>query len=251
MPSLPEFCQYLEGLLAPSLVTDVCPNGMQIEGVSHISHIATAVSASLKTIETAVSLGVQALIVHHGLFWFGDSLSITGIKRAKIARLLEKQITLFAYHIPLDIHTKLGNNWKAAEDLGWQDLQPFGNWKGIPVGVKGSFSKRSRIQFQQQIEAYYGHPSHCALGGSESVSSAALISGGAHKHITEAAAAGVDCFVTGSFDEPVWDSAFEEKINFYALGHAATEKIGPKALGEHLQRVFSLKYQFIDTDNPF
>lgn len=251
MVSLKELQQYLDELLQNPPVTDYCINGLQVEGQREISYIATAVTASLATITSAVDSGVQALLVHHGLFWNGDSYAITGKKRDKLSLLLKNEISLFAYHLPLDSHQQFGNNWKAAQDLGWTDLSPFGKINGVPIGVKGKMPPMTRDKFQLQLEHYYQHPAHCAAGGKDIVQSAALISGGAHKYILEAINEGIDCFITGSFDEPIWHQAYEGQINFFALGHSATERIGPQALGEHLRQHFNLKHQFIDIPNPF
>src|SRR5438552_848428 len=123
--------------LFPMVPNDFCPNGLQIEGSEHVTEIATAVTADPQTIYRAVDLGVHALIVHHGLFWQKDSYVIEGAKKEKIKLLIENGISLFAYHLPMDLHTLIGNNWKAAQDMGWKDLQPFGISSGLPIGVKG------------------------------------------------------------------------------------------------------------------
>lgn len=249
--TLKELQRYLDGLLQGVPIQDYCVNGLQVEGGDKIERMATAVSASLATIESAVEKKVQALLVHHGLFWSGDNYAITGVKRSKLNLLLKNEISLLAYHLPLDLNQHFGNNWKAARDLGWIDLQPFGKFNGIPIGVKGRFSPLSREALQGTLEKYYQHPAHCALGGKEIVQSAALISGGAYKSMQEAINEDIDCFITGNFDEPVWHQAIEGQINFFALGHSATERVGPKALGEHLQSHFNLPCEFIDIYNPF
>lgn len=251
MVSLHTLCNYMDELLQNSTFSDYGINGLQVQGRPNIKRIATAVSASLDTIRSACESGVEALIVHHGLFWNGDNPVVAGSKREKLHLLLKHDVSLLAYHLPLDAHQQLGNNWKAAQDLGWTDLEPFGMFKGMYIGVKGQMPPTSRTKFQKHLEHYYNHPAACAFGGKETIKTAALISGGAYKSLSEAAAAGVDCFITGNFDEPAWNQAFEEKINFFALGHTATERIGPKALGEHLQQHFGLKQYFLDTANPF
>lgn len=251
MITLQAFCDHLAALFPSEKIVDYCPNGLQVEGMPSISRAATAVSASLSTIEAAVERGVQALIVHHGLFWSKDSYVIEGVKREKIRLLLEHGISLFAYHLPLDLHQEIGNNWLAAKEMGWKDLEPFGLFNGIPIGVKGTIPTISRKEFSTLLEKYYQHPAMSALGGKEKISTAALISGGAYKSLPEAVQAGVDCFITGNFDEPVWHQAFEEKINFFAMGHTATERIGPKALSKHLAKELGVPCDFIDTPNPF
>jgi dinuclear metal center YbgI/SA1388 family protein len=251
MITLKEIHLYCDTLLSSKTIPDYCNNGLQVEGRPQIKRLATAVSASLATIEAAVEHKADALLVHHGLFWTGDSYNITGTVRKKLLLLLKNDISLLAYHLPLDMNQEFGNNWKAAQDLGWTELRPFGFNKGLYLGVQGKFPKISREKFQHQLENYYQHPAHCAIGGKSEIESAALISGGAYKYITEASLEGLDCFITGNFDEPVWHQAYEERINFFSLGHSATEKIGPKALGKHLQEKFNLEYQFLDIPNPF
>ena len=251
MLKLKELRSFLNELLPANGVVDFGTNGLQVEGEGEISSIATAVSASLATIEAAVQLGVNALIVHHGIFWNRDSYVLEGTKRKKIQLLLEHGISLFAYHLPLDKHPEIGNNWKAAKDMGWFDLQPFGYMDGVSIGVKGKVPSLIRDAFKGKLESYYKHSAVCADGGSEVIETVALISGGAYKSMVEAAQQGIDAFVTGSFDEPVWHQAFEEKINFYALGHSATERVGPIALANHLHQMLHLPCSFIDIENPF
>lgn len=251
MITLQELCRDLEQFLSVSDYKDYCDNGLQVEGTAEINHFATAVTASLATIQAAVDLGVQALIVHHGMFWNGDPYAIVGTKREKLDLLLKNGISLLAYHLPLDGNSEVGNNWKAAKDLGWDSLEPFGEYKGIHLGVKGTFPGQDVRDFQRKLEEYYKHAAHCALGGNDTIKSAALVSGGAYKLLPEAAKEGIDCFITGNFDEPAWHQSYEEKINFFAMGHSATERVGPKALGDFLMEKYSLNYTFIDIPNPF
>lgn len=251
MLKLEELRRYLDGLLPGNGVQDYAPNGLQVEGKPEIGRMATAVSASLATIEAAVAEKADALVVHHGLFWQRDSYIIEGVKRKKLSLLLEHGISLFAYHLPLDMHPEIGNNWRAAKEMGWSDLLPFASMNGVPIGVKGRIPPCSPEELKRKLEGYYQHPASCALGGTDKIQTLALVSGGAYKTITEAAREGIDAFVTGSFDEPVWHQAMEEKINFYALGHSATERVGPIALGHHLAQAFHLPCTFIDIANPF
>ncbi len=251
MLKLKELRRFLDEFLPSNNVVDYGPNGLQVEGKGVINSLATAVSVSLETIETAIEQKADALIVHHGLFWQKDSYVIQGVKRKKLSLLLEHGISLFAYHLPLDMHSQVGNNWKAARDLGWLDLHPFAYLNGIPIGVKGSLPPCSREEFKKRLESYYQHPAICAWGGPDSIQTVALVSGGAHKSIIEAAQEGIDAFVTGSFDEPVWYQAKEEGVNFFALGHSATERVGPLALASHLEQTLHIPCHFLDVENPF
>ena len=251
MITLKNLCNDLEDLLESTKFSDYCPNGLQVEGSQEINCIATGVSASLETIQKAIEKKADVLLVHHGIFWKNDDFCITANKRKKIALLLKNNISLIAYHLPLDAHRTLGNNWKAAMDHSWGNLEPFGESNGQYIGVKGSFPEISRQDFQKKLENYYQHPAHTALFGKEKISTAALISGGAHREIQEAVREGVDSFITGSFDEPIWSISQEESMNFFAMGHSATEVIGPKAIGEYLEKKYRIEQHFINVINPF
>ena len=252
MITLNELNTYLNTLLNPTTIKDYCLNGIQFEGKSKIKKIATAVSANLETIKIASQLDIDALITHHGLFWNKDSHEIRGVKKEKLSLLMQKDISLLAYHLPLDMHMQVGNNWKAALDLKWKDLKPFGFDNGCFIGVMGSFDAIPIDEFQNQIETYYSHKAHAALGGKEIVTTAAIISGGSYRFMSEAIAENLDCFIAGNFDEPAWSQAHEEKINFFAMGHSATERVGPIALKESLQKQFpDVETTFIDVYNPF
>lgn len=251
MITLQDLCEHLNTLMQVGLFQDACINGLQVEGAANIRKICVAVSASRHTIEMAIDKGADALITHHGLFWNRDPYALVGARRKKVALLLEHNLSLLSYHLPLDAHKELGNNWKAAADLGWNNLQPFGLYNGQMIGVRGEFPSMPVEVFQQILEEYYNHKAHTALFGKPFVSSACLISGGAYKSIDEAAKAGADCFITGNFDEPAWHMAQEEDMNFFALGHSATEVVGPKALGAYLEKQLGVEVFFLDLFNPF
>jgi dinuclear metal center YbgI/SA1388 family protein len=243
--------KHLNAYLNVTIIKDVCPNGLQVEGKKEIKKIATAVSANLASIQKAVDEQVDGLIVHHGLFWNNDPYPIVGTKKKKLELLLREGISLFAYHLPLDAHREVGNNWQAARELGWEELESFGEYYGTLIGVKGTFAPQPIETFVAELEAYYEHTATVALGGKRSVASGALISGGAYKELPKVAQAGVDCFITGNFDEPAWSMAHEEGVHFLALGHSATEKIGPKALAGYIQKELKIPSIFLDIPNPF
>ncbi len=251
MITLQDLFLFLQNLLSPDELADYCPNGIQVEGKRDVKRVCFAVSASLAVIEEAQKKNADALIVHHGIFWNKDPYVIVGTKRHKLEVLLKSGMSLLAYHLPLDAHHSVGNNWKAAFDLGLKELEPFSPIGKTFLGVKGKLQPMSADAFQKKLETYYGHPAHVAFGGKKEVSSAAIISGGAHRYIDQAADAGVDCYITGSFDEPIWDIAHERKINFFALGHYATERVGVQALMAEVQKQFKISCEFIDLFNPF
>lgn len=251
MVDLRELLRYCDELLQTALFTDFCTNGLQVEGKTTIRHLACAVTASLAVIRRAAAEGADCLLVHHGLFWQRDSHDIKGVLRQKLRELLVHDVSLVAYHLPLDAHRTLGNNWLAAQQLGWSDLQPFPVKERQPIGVKGRFPSIARAAFADKLEAFYGNRVESVLTGPEVLTSAALVSGGAHKWLVHAAAEGLDAYVTGTDDEPTWHEAREHALNFYSVGHAASEEIGPRALGRHLATQFDLAFTFLAEGNPF
>jgi dinuclear metal center YbgI/SA1388 family protein len=238
----------LDTLLDPTHMQDWGNNGLIIANEGPLTKIATAFTPSLAIIEQAVAHKAQALITHHGLRDLFPLIDATDYKKVKL--LISNNIALIRYHLPLDAHQTLGNNWKAALDLGWQNLESFGECKGTLIGVRGTIAPTSITAFTAQLEAYYGNKA-AVVAVKKEIRSVALISGGAHSYLKAAAAAGVDCFVTGSFDDPAFDTAFEENISFCGLGHAATEQVGPKALADHLRETYGVETMFINTPNPF
>lgn len=251
MAKLQEISRYCEEWLRVSLFDDACPNGLQVEGRGEVEKLASAVTATEESVEAAVAWGADLLLVHHGLFWRGEEPCATGARGRKLRRLLASDLSLLAYHLPLDAHEEVGNNWRAARELGWEGLVPFYPHKGIPLGVIGRFPPIERERLQGVLEEYYGHRATCAFGGSPLVERGALLSGSGWRALGAAATAGVDCLITGAYDLPAWDIAYEERINFYALGHASTERVGPRALGEALAQRFGLAHRFFDLYNPF
>ncbi|MGE3954286.1 MAG: Nif3-like dinuclear metal center hexameric protein [Parachlamydiales bacterium] len=251
MISLQDLREYLDALYPLEGYTDFGPSGLQLEGKGKIGKIATGVSASIDVIDAARDFGADALIVHHGLFSNKRETRIVGSMHRKLKALIDAEISLFGYHLPMDAHPEIGNNWRAAHDLGIQELEPFGKLFGVDFGVKGRIAPTGIEDWVAKLEKYYGHKAHAALGGPQEVKRVALLSGGGTSFFGEAIEAGVDCFVTGSFDEPQWHMAHEEGIHYVALGHHATERVGPRALADALAKRFSVETRFMDSENPF
>jgi len=245
-----ELAKYLNEYIDPLKIEENTYNGIQVANSGTITKIATAVSASLEVIEKTAELKAQALIVHHGIFLKNESPVLTETKYKKIKTLIDNDIALLCYHLPLDAHRELGNNWKAAKDLGLSDLQPFVEYNNHMIGVRGSMQSLSFDEFKKKVESYYGNKA-TAVKVKDTIKSVAIVSGGADRFVVDAAKTGADCYITGRVDEPVWDAAREENICFLGLGHYSTETVGVKALAEHLQQKFNIECAFIDTKNPF
>ena len=136
MAQLREIVAELDRLLDPGAFSDYGPNGLQVQGAEAVTHVATGVSSSVELFERAIEAGAQLIVVHHGLFWSGDDPRVIGARRERLRLLLGADVSLVAYHLPLDAHPLLGNNALIAAGLGLLDPQPFGLHRGRAIGVR-------------------------------------------------------------------------------------------------------------------
>lgn len=244
---LTELVASLDRTLEPGSFSDYCPNGLQVEGRPTVAKLVTGVSACLDLVEAAIQQQADAILVHHGYFWRGEDPCLCGMKRQRIARLLEHDISLLAYHLPLDEHPSLGNNARLGAKLGLRVSGPLGDGA---VGLVGELEPAMEgAQFAQNIEQALGRkPLHIAAAGP--IERVAWCTGGGQGYIEQAAKLGVDAYITGEVSEQTVHIARECGMHFYAAGHHATERYGVQAVGEYLAQEYALEHCFIDIDNP-
>ncbi len=220
-------------------------NGLQVAGSEEVTKVAVAVDASLNTFQQAAANGADMLITHHGLFW-GQPLAITGMHRERVKFLLDNDLSLYTAHIPLDAHREVGNNWGLAPILGLKELQPFGEFKGMPIGVKGVFEEPKAIRvLAEEIEKQLGEQVMVQAGGPSIVRSLGIVSGGAAWDVVTAAEQGLDAFLTGEPKHEVFHHPFELGINAIFAGHYMTETVGVTLLASRLEDEFGLTTEFI------
>ena len=242
---------YLDELLKPWLVKDYCPNGLQVEGSAEIYKIVTGVSATEALIDAAIEKQADALVVHHGYFWKSEPAIIGGMKKQRLKKLLAHDISLFAYHLPLDVHPLVGNNVQLAKVLGINVQGTLEPWNKNSLALKGKLLETlSGEKFAMKIEQVLGRKPLYEAGQSKEISTVAWCTGGGQHFIDLAANQGLDAFITGEVSEQTIHVAREMGIHFYAAGHHATERYGVKALGEHLAEEFEVEVDFVDIDNP-
>jgi dinuclear metal center YbgI/SA1388 family protein len=238
---------HLDDYLRVQTIEDSSNNGLQVEGGDEVSRLAFAVDAGLAAFEGAKTAGAQMLIVHHGLFW-GKPLLITGIHRRRLESLFEAGLSLYAVHLPLDFHDEVGNNATLAQWLGLADVTVFGDYKGQPSGVVGQLPEAVSLdEFVSFLERALGGPVVKVWPfGAPSVRRVGVVSGGGGSFADQAAAAGVDVYVTGEMNHNVYHQAKELGLNVVYGGHYATETAGLKALADHLGARFGLDTIFLD-----
>jgi len=245
-----ELAQFLETELQLARVRDYCPNGLQVEGRNEIACIVTGVTASIALLEAAIELQADAVMVHHGYFWRGEDMRIIGHKQRRLKLLLQNDISLFGYHLPLDMHPTLGNNARLAEVLG---LRADGRFGEDGLGWLGSMNVPG-VATMHDVETHVadrlGRKTLLIGDPAQLVGKVAWCTGAAQGMLDQAIAAGATVFLSGEISEPTVHLAREAGVAYLACGHHATERYGIAALGEHLSLQWGIEHHFVDIDNP-
>ncbi|PKO25864.1 MAG: Nif3-like dinuclear metal center hexameric protein [Betaproteobacteria bacterium HGW-Betaproteobacteria-8] len=246
--NIKELMDYTGQILEVERFRDYCPNGLQIEGRAEVSTIVTGVTASMALLQAAQQAGADAVLVHHGYFWRNEDPRIVGIKYKRIQFLLEYQMNLVAYHLPLDAHPEFGNNAQFARVLGLETEGFAGEQSLVAYG---------RLAHSESLDMFRGrlgkllHRPPVVIGDlGKPVQRIAWCTGAAQQYLDIAIELGVDVFISGEISEQTVHLARESGVAYIAAGHHATERYGIQALGRHLADRFGLKHRFIDIDNP-
>lgn len=248
---LSELIAECDRLLEPERFKDYGPNGLQVPGCGQVERVATGVSASVELFERAVESGAQLLLVHHGLFWGGGPGPIDAAMKQRLKLLFDADMSLAAYHLPLDAHIAVGNNALIGAGLGAELVQPFA-LHGQPIGVVAQLPGDGlpANEFFGKVERLTSREPLVFDAGPASVRRVAIVSGAGASYLPDAIRVGADAFLTGEPAERVMAEAREGHIHFVAAGHYATETFGIKRLGEHLSELFGVEHVFLDVPNP-
>ncbi|GAA3973374.1 Nif3-like dinuclear metal center hexameric protein [Allohahella marinimesophila] len=242
---------WLNAVLKPELVKDYCPNGLQVEGRTQIAKVMLGVTASQALIDEAARWGADMLLVHHGWFWKNEPLTVTGQKYRRMKALMDHDINLFAYHLPLDMHPEYGNNARLAAVLGLE-VEAMQALLGVQDLLwSGRLAAPCRADdFARHIEEKLQRKPLLLGNAEKQIETVAWCTGGAQSAIDDAIALGMDAFISGEASEPTYHAAMENDIVYYAAGHDATERYGVQALGSALAAEFGLEARFFDLGNP-
>lgn len=242
----------LDALLSPGQFSDYCPNGLQVEGRSRVSRLITGVTACQALLDAAIAEKADAVLVHHGYFWKGENPCLTGVRHRRIASLIKNDVSLFAFHLPLDVHPRLGNNAQLAQLMNWQVVAGLETGKSVAesIGLIGDCAPVSGTDLACQLASKLGRqPLHIA-GQAQTIQRLGWCTGAAQGYIEQAIELGLDAFVTGEVSEQTVHVARENGIHFFAAGHHATERYGVQAVGEYLSSNLDIEHRFIDIENP-
>ncbi len=243
-----ELLRYLDATLETARFRDYCPNGLQVEGRAGVRRVVAGVTASQALLEAAIARGADAILVHHGWFWKGEDGRITGLRRRRIGTLLAHDISLFAYHLPLDAHPELGNNAQLAKRLGWL---PEGRFGEQDIAWHGSVAAPTTAgALAASLAAGLGRAPQLIGDANRPLRRIGWCSGGAQGYFEQAIALGLDAYVSGEISEQTVHLARESGVAYLAAGHHATERFGVAALAAHLAQHCHLDCEFVDIDNP-
>ena len=246
-----DLLSYLDTLLSPADFKDYCPNGLQVSGCEEVSTIVTGVTASQALLDAAVALNADAVLVHHGYFWKGEAPEVVGIKQRRLKTLLLNDMNLIAYHLPLDGHAALGNNAQLAALLGWEVAGEIVNTSTPNLGLWAALSTpKIATALAQKMTTVFDRAPLVIAGHGRKIKTIGWCSGSAECFIEQAAAQGLDAYMSGEISEQTTHLARELGITYFAAGHHATERYGIKALGEYVATRYDLTHHFVDIDNP-
>ncbi|MFZ6692345.1 Nif3-like dinuclear metal center hexameric protein [Undibacterium sp. SXout20W] len=245
-----QLATFLATELQVSRIRDYCPNGLQVEGRNEIGTIVTGVTASIALLEAAIQYQADAVMVHHGYFWRGEDMRVIGHKQRRLKLLLQHDISLFGYHLPLDKHPTIGNNARLAEVLGLRADGRFGEdelgWLG-GIDVPGVMTM---ADLQNHVARQLGRQPLLIGDPAQRVGKVAWCTGAAQGMLDQAIAAGATVYLSGEISEPTVHLARETGVAYLACGHHATERYGIQALGDYLAQQFGIVHHFVDIDNP-
>jgi dinuclear metal center YbgI/SA1388 family protein len=246
-----EILDFCDQLLEIKRFDDYGPNGLQIPGAAAVSRVATGVTANLETLRRGAE-EAELVLVHHGLFWNDAPRALSAPQAERLRALLDRDASLAAYHLPLDAHPEIGNNALLRERLGFErDRRPFGEHRGNAIGAIGTSPDGVEVSdLVRRVGELVQREPLVFDAGPARIHTIGIVSGAAAKSIHEAAALGLDAFLTGEPAEHAMGDAREAGLHFVAAGHYATETLGIRRLGELVAERFGVEHRFVDVPNP-
>ena len=252
MALLQEIIQWCDQTLKSPEFKDYAPNGLQIEGKTEVNKILCAVTASQDAIEAAIAQKADLLLVHHGYFWKGEAYPITGMRGKRIKALIQNDISLVGYHLPLDSHPTLGNNAAIADILDLENIEPLDPSERHPIGNIGYLKNAmSPEDFKTLVTNKLGFNAiHLPANDQPLIQKVGFCTGGAQDYIGKAADMGCDAYISGEVSERTFYEAKELNVHYFACGHHATERYGVQRLAQAISEQFNIEYSYFELNNP-
>ena len=252
MTSVYSIVDHLDSILDPAAYDDYGPNGLQVPGREAVETVVTGVSANVGLFTRAHEAQADLVLVHHGLFWAGPPRPLDRASKRRLQLLFDADMSLAAYHLPLDGHLEHGNNALLAAAIGCEGWTPFATHKRATIGVAGRLPGDgiAPADLVARVREATGREPLAFTDGPDRVRTVGIVSGAGADYLEDAIAAGLDAFVTGEPIERAMARAQEAEIHFLAAGHYATETFGVRRLGDLLAARFGVRHVFVDVPNP-
>ncbi|MFW1858076.1 Nif3-like dinuclear metal center hexameric protein [Acinetobacter defluvii] len=251
MAKLSEIIQWCDGTLKAAEFKDYAPNGLQIEGKTEVNKILSAVTASQAAIDAAIEQKADLLLVHHGYFWKGEPYPITGIRAKRIKALIQHNISLVGYHLPLDAHPVLGNNAAIADILALENIEALDSSERNPIGNIGYLKHpMSPEAFKALLTEKLGFDTIHLPASTAALQKIGFCTGGAQDYIEKAAQQACDAYISGEVSERTFYQAQELNVHYFACGHHATERYGVQRLAQAISEQFNIEYSYFELNNP-
>jgi dinuclear metal center YbgI/SA1388 family protein len=252
MTSVYSIVEHLDSILDPAAYDDYGPNGLQVPGREAVETVVTGVSANVGLFTRAREAQADLVLVHHGLFWAGPPRPLDRASKRRLQLLFDADMSLAAYHLPLDGHLEHGNNALLAAAIGCEDWTPFAAHKRTTIGVAGNLPGDgiAPAELVARVREATGREPLAFTDGPERVRTVGIVSGAGADYLDDAIASGLDAFITGEPIERAMARAQEAEVHFLAAGHYATETFGIRRLGDLLAARFGIRHLFIDVPNP-
>ena len=251
MAKLQDIIQWCDQTLKSPEFKDYAPNGLQIEGKTEVHKILVAVTASQDAIDAAIRENADLLLVHHGYFWKGEAYPITGMRGKRIKSLIQHDISLLAYHLPLDSHPSLGNNAAIADLLKLERIQALDPSERHPIGNIGYLNQPMPVEeFKTFVSEKLKFDVTHLPADKNMIEKVGFCTGGAQDFIVKAAEQGCDAYISGEVSERTFYEAKELGVHYFACGHHATERYGVQRLGQAISEQFDIEYVYFELNNP-
>ena len=251
MTKLQDIIQWCDQTLKSSEFKDYAPNGLQIEGKTEVRKILAAVTASQDAIDAAIRENADLLLVHHGYFWKGEAYPITGMRGKRIKSLIQHDISLLAYHLPLDSHPSLGNNAAIADLLELERIEALDPSERHPIGNIGYLNQPMPVEeFKKFVSEKLKFDVTHLPADKNMIEKVGFCTGGAQDFIVKAAEQGCDAYISGEVSERTFYEAKELGVHYFACGHHATERYGVQRLGQAISEQFDIEYVYFELNNP-
>ena len=251
MAARDELISFLDQLLDAPSFDDYGPNGLQVVGREEVRRVATGVSAHRDLFERAAGAEADMVVCHHGLFWGSDPITIDERMKGRLLPLFRADMSLAAYHLPLDAHPEVGNNALICQELGLRRGEAFGEARGRAIGFVGEPDEPLQLdELAGRCRSAFGRDPLVFPGDGRAIARVGVVSGGGGSSLGDAIRLGLDAFLTGEPEEPAMADARESGVAFLACGHYATETFGVRRLGELLAERFGVEHSFIEIPNP-